>query len=130
MEEPVNNPLARCIVLLVLGGMILSANAGQVTFDNRLSKCMSIELKKTSTQLNVVLADTVIALHQTVGECGCFSAQANYVSSVDVDGFRYILQEGLIGLINGGERILVLTSDPILVENKPVQVRLSCAPPL
>lgn len=125
-----NKSLVHYIILLVLSSMVLSANAGQVTFDNNLSKCMSIKLKKTSTQLNIVLADTDIVLHQSIGECGCFSAQASYVSSVIVDGFRYILQEGQIGLMKGGERILVLASDPFWVENKPVQVRLGCTPPM
>lgn len=125
-----NNHPTRYIIPFVLSGMILSALATEVTFDNRLSTCMSIELKTLSQQKNVLLADTTIVLHQSIGECGCFSAQANYVSSIDIDGFEYAIQEGQIELMSGGDKILVLTSDSDLLEHKKVQVRLNCTPPL
>ena len=45
-------------------------------------------------------------------------------------GVRQELQEGLTDLGSGGERKLVLATDPALVANKEVRVRLACTGPL
>jgi hypothetical protein len=58
-----------------------------------------------------------------VGEHPCSTAQIDW-------GVRQVLQEGLIGLGSGGERKLVLATDPALVANKEVRVRLACTGPL
>jgi hypothetical protein len=76
-----------------------------------------------------------------VGEHPCSTAQidwrvrmpfgpGDYTSSVNRGGVRQVLQEGLIGLGSGGERKLVLATDPALVANKEVRVRLACTGPL
>ncbi|MNO00427.1 hypothetical protein D3C81_2203120 [compost metagenome] len=77
----------------------------------------------------MVLANTTIQLRKPIGECGCLSALATYTSSVNRAGVRQILQEGLVGLKSGGEKSLVLATEPALVTNKAVQVRLACAGP-
>lgn len=114
----------------LLGGAVFAAHADQITFQNGLSACVSITATKTSTESNVVWVNTGVQLRKSIGECGCLSALATYTSSVIRGGVRQVLQEGLIDLGSGGERKLVLATDPALVVNKEVRVRLACTGPL
>jgi hypothetical protein len=118
------------ILIILLAGAVFAAHADQITFQNDLSACVSITATKTSTESNVVWANTRVQLRKSIGECGCLSALATYTSSVPRGGVRQVLQEGLIGLGSGGERKLVLATDPALVANKEVRVRLACTGPL
>jgi len=111
----------------LLAGSAFAAHADQITFQNDLSACVSITATKTSTESNVVWANTRVQLRKSIGECGCLSALATYTSSVNRGG---VLQEGLIDLGSGGERKLVLATDPALAANKEVRVRLACTGPL
>ena len=114
----------------MFGGSAFAAHADQITFQNDLSACVSITATKTSTESNVVWANTRVQLRKSIGECGCLSALATYTSSVNRGGVRQELQEGLTDLGSGGERKLVLATDPALVANKEVRVRLACTGPL
>jgi hypothetical protein len=118
------------ILIILLAGAVFAAHADQITFQNDLSACVSITATKTSTESNVVWANTRVQLRKSIGECGCLSALATYTSCVIRGGVRQVLQEGLIGLGSGGERKLVLATDPALVANKEVRVRLACTGPL
>jgi hypothetical protein len=118
------------ILIILLAGAVFAAHADQITFQNDLSACVSITATKTSTESNVVWANTRVHHRNSIGECGCLSALATYTSSVNRGGVRQVLQEGLIGLGSGGERKLVLATDPALVANKEVRVRLACTGPL
>lgn len=123
--------MARFLIWSALfGGSAFSVHADQITFQNDLSACASITATKPSTESNVVWANTRVQLRKSIGECGCLSALATYTSSVNRGGVRQVLQEGLIDLGSGGERKLVLATDPALVANKQVQVRLACTGPL
>lgn len=114
----------------LLAGSAFAAHADQITFQNDLSACVSITATKTSTESNVVWANTRVQLRKSIGECGCLSALATYTSSVNRGSVRQVLQEGLIDLGSGGERKLVLATDPALAANKEVRVRLACTGPL
>jgi hypothetical protein len=118
------------ILIILLAGAVFAAHADQITFQNDLSACVSITATKTSTESNVVWANTRVQLRKSIGECGCLSSLETYTSSVNRGGVRQVLQEGLIGLGSGGERKLVLATDPALVANKEVRVRLACTGPL
>lgn len=118
------------ILTILLAGAVFAAHADQITFQNDLSACVSITATKTSTESNVVWANTRVQLRKSIGECGCLSALATYTNSVNRGGVRQVLQEGLIDLGSGGERKLVLATDPALVANKEVRVRLACTGPL
>jgi hypothetical protein len=118
------------ILIILLAGAVFAAHADQITFQNDLSACVSITATKTSTESNVVWANTRVQLRKSIGECGGLSALATYTRSVNRGGVRQVLQEGLIGLGSGGERKLVLATDPALVANKEVRVRLACTGPL
>ena len=115
---------------VLFGGSAFAVHADQITFQNDLSSCVSITATKTSTESNVVWADTRFQLRKSTGECGCFSALATYRSSVNRGGVRLVLQEGQISMGSGGERKLVLASDPALVANTEVLVELACTPPM
>lgn len=104
--------------------------ADEVRFQNELAACITIKLRDTARESNVVVANTSIHVLKPIGECGCLSALASYVSSVNRGGVQQTLQQGLIGLIGGGEKSLVLATEPSLVANKEVRVRLACAGPL
>jgi hypothetical protein len=118
------------ILIILLAGAVFAAHADQITFQNDLSACVSITATKTSTESNVVWANTRVQLRKSSAESGSLSALATYTSSVNRGGVRQVLQEGLIGLGSGGERKLVLATDPALVANKEVRVRLACTGPL
>lgn len=122
--------LLQYAMLATLGGTLSCAHAEQIVFQNDLSRCMAIEATKTWADSNVVLANTVVQLHKPIGECGCTSALVTYTSSVDRGNARQALQEGVIGLKSGGEKTLVLATEPALVANKKVTIRLSCTGPL
>nr|WP_235584511.1 DUF2195 family protein [Massilia sp. MS-15] len=117
-------------MLGTFSSLALNARAEQITFANELAACVTIKTITTSTASNMVVASTNIQLRKSIGECGCLSALAVYISSVDRGGVQQILQEGLIRLDSDGEKNLVLATEPRLLENKAVQVRLVCAPPL
>jgi hypothetical protein len=113
-----------------LGCVACVARADQVTFQNELSACAVIKVNKTSTQGNVVVASTTVQLQKLIGECGCLSALVTYTSTVDRGGVQQTLQQGLVSLKNGGDKTLVLATEPALVANKEVKVRLACTGPL
>ena len=104
--------------------------AEQVVFRNELRQCMTIETTRTWTESIAVLANALIRIHKPIGECGCLSALAIYATSVAVGKARQTLQEGLIGLEKSGEKTLVLATEPALVSEKKISIRLSCAGPL
>lgn len=106
------------------------AQAGDVIVRNSLKACVTVKVVKTSIQANLVLANTDMQLRTSTGDCGCMSALARYTSSVDAGGAREILQEGLISILQSGEKTLVLASDPGLVVDRKVQLALSCADPV
>jgi hypothetical protein len=58
------------------------------------------------------------------------SALVNFTASVDVNGIRQKLQQGIISLAREGDRTLILASDQNLIDGKDVRVELSCAGPL
>src|SRR5260221_12059352 len=64
----------------LFGGSAFAAHADQITFQNDLSACVSITATKTSTESNVVWANTRVQLRKSIGECGCLSALATYRS--------------------------------------------------
>nr|WP_229517241.1 DUF2195 family protein [Massilia oculi] len=117
-------------MLGTFGSLALNARAEHITFHNELAACVTIKTITTATASNVVLANTNIQLRKSIGECGCLSALAVYISSVGRGGVQQILQEGLIRLDRDGEKTFVLATEPRLIEKKAVQVRLFCAPPL
>lgn len=107
----------------------VAANAGSIAFQNKLAACVTVDATRIVTEGNVVSASASFQLQKPIGECGCFSAQANYTSSVDLGGVREVLQEGVIAINNDGTKTLVLASEPALVANKEIQVQLTCAGP-
>lgn len=131
MGGPLNNFIKRMILAAFSSVVaVSSAHAGEVTFQNNLRDCVTITEVKISTQSNLVLAHTNIQMSKSIAECRCLSAVANYTSSVDMGREREILQSGSIALLSGGAKTFVLASEPKLVANKKVQVKLSCAGPL
>ncbi|MBB4095908.1 hypothetical protein GGQ79_004461 [Ochrobactrum pecoris] len=58
------------------------------------------------------------------------SALVNYTASVDINGIRQKLQQGIISLAREGDRTLILASDQNLIAGKDVRVELPCAGPL
>lgn len=122
--------LLRCAILVALSAALSSAHAEQVVFRNELHPCVTIEAIRTWTESNIVLATALIQLRKPIGECGCLSALATYASSVDRGKARQTLQEGVIGLKSGGEKTLVLATEPALISDKTITVRLSCTGPL
>ncbi|WP_229509195.1 DUF2195 family protein [Massilia sp. CCM 8734] len=126
------NNLIQRIMLAALSGIaaVSSAHAVEVTFQNNLRDCVTITDVKISTQSNLVLANTNIQMSKSIAECRCLSAVASYTSSVDMGRERQILQSGSIALLSGGAKTFVLASEPKVVANRKVQVKLSCAGPL
>jgi hypothetical protein len=122
--------LSALAILAAFGGMPVPAHAGQITFQNELSACLTVKAGKTLATQDIVLAKTTIQLNKPIGECGCKSALASYASSVETGGVQETLQDGLIGLMSGGSKTLVVATQPALVGDKNVTVRLSCAAPL
>ena len=124
--------ISRFVVWAALfGGSAFAVHAEQITFDqvtfwNDLSSCVSMTATEISTESNVVWADTRFQLREPVDSCGCLSFLAVYTSSVSENGIRQALQKGLIDLRSGGEKKLVLASDPALVANTQVLVELTC----
>jgi hypothetical protein len=129
-EVPVRS-LNRCAMLaVVLVVSAAAAHADQVVFQNELSACVTIKKIGVTAQSNVVLANTHLQLRKPIGECGCLSALASYTSYVNRGGVQQVLQAGLVGLASSGEKTFVLASDPALVANMEIQVRLACGGPL
>lgn len=128
VTAPVSS-LARglCLIALAAAG---AAHADTVKFHNGLSGCAALSVAKTWTQSNLVLAYVDVALRKSIGECGCFSALATYTSSVNRGGVRQELQKGLVNFMAGGEKTLVLATDPALVAGQEVQVQVACTEPL
>lgn len=115
--------VAACVVAPV------AAQANQIILQNRLSECVTAQLGKISTDANVVSTSALIQVHKPIAACGCPSALATYLSSVDRGGARQILQQGLIGLKSGGEKTIVLATEPALASDREIQLRLICAGP-
>jgi hypothetical protein len=82
------------------------ARAGDVQIWNRLESCATITLMSTSTQGNVVLANTKVDLKTPIGDCGCMSGLARYTSSIDDHGAREVLQMGVVVLMSSEKKLL------------------------
>ncbi|MFB8343749.1 DUF2195 family protein [Brucella cytisi] len=113
----------------LLCGAAAANDAGGIAFENKLRACVAIKAAKTVVEANVVSARTQFQLNKSIGTCGCFSARATYTSSVDIEGGRDILQQGVIVIRQDDTKILVLASDASLVGNRKVHVQLACAGP-
>ena len=129
VEVPVSNSVLLATVLALFSAGCL-ARTDQVTIKNGLADCSTITLNNVTTDANIVLANTTIKLAKPIGECRCLSALATYSSSVERGGGRQVLQEGLVSLKSGGDKVLVLATEPALVAKKNITVELGCAGPL
>ncbi|MBA8845748.1 MULTISPECIES: DUF2195 family protein [Brucella/Ochrobactrum group] len=107
-----------------------SSEAVKIDLQNGLSACVDLKAGQVRRQANIVSFDARFNLHRSIGMCGCMSALVNYTASVDVNGIRQKLQQGIISLAREGDRTVILASDQNLIAGKDVRVELSCAGPL
>jgi len=107
-----------------------AADTGDVTFQNELAACVTVKAAKTATETNTVSVATTFQFHKSIGDCGCFSARASYTSSVDNGGVRDVLQQGVIVIKKDTAKSLVLASEPALIADEQIHVRLTCARPI
>jgi len=110
----------------ISAGHAASGDVVEIDLQNGLSACIDLKPR----QVNIVSFDARFNLHRSIGMCGCMSALVNYTASVDINGIRQKLQQGIIPLAREGDRTLILASDQNLIAGKDVRVELSCAGPL
>ena len=123
--------LIRSAVLsATLCSVAATANAGAVIIQNELAACVTVKASETETKTNFVSVKTSFQLRKSIGDCGCFSARATYTSSIDNGGVREVLQQGVIVIKQDTAKALVLASEPALIANQEIQVRLTCAGPI
>ena len=106
------------------------AHAVTVQIHNELSACTAIHTEASSIEGNGVQVRTVFQLRNSLADCGCRSALANYTSVTYINGAPQLLQHGLLGLKKSGEKTLVLASEATLIANNKIQLRFNCAPAL
>lgn len=127
-------PLFRSLVAVFLcaisAGQAASGDAVEIDLQNGLSSCVDLKPGQVKRQANIVSFDARFNLHQSIGLCGCMSALVNFTASVDVNGIRQKLQQGIISLAREGDKTLILASDQNLIAGQDVRVELSCAGPL
>ncbi|OOL15561.1 hypothetical protein BRY73_18965 [Ochrobactrum sp. P6BS-III] len=111
-------------------GPAASGGVVEIDLQNGLSACVDLKPGQVKRQANIVSFDARFNLHRSIGMCGCMSALVNFTASVDVNGIRQKLQQGIISLAREGDRTLILASDQNLIAGKDVRVELSCAGPL
>ncbi len=104
-------------------------DTGGVAFQNRLAACVTVKAAETETITNLVSVRTSFQLYKPIGDCGCFSARAAYISSVNIGGAREVLQQGVIVINKNATKSLVLASEPGLAANREIQIQLTCASP-
>ncbi|GGC46023.1 hypothetical protein GCM10010994_01420 [Chelatococcus reniformis] len=75
------------------------------------------------------VSDADFQVHKPIGACGCLSALATYTSSVDNNGVRQTVLEGIAAIKGGGAKALILATEPALIAGKEVHVGLTCARP-
>ena len=114
----------------ISAGQAASGDAVEIDLQNGLSACVDLKPGQVKRQANIVSFDARFNLHRSIGMCGCMSALVNFTASVDVNGIRQKLQQGIISLAREGDRTLILASDQNLIAGKDVRVELSCAGPL
>lgn len=120
--------MARAYAPLVLALLGATAQAADLSVaEHPLAACVDLRLAPATRSANLVTTTATLALKTPIGTCGCPSALATYTSSVTVNGVEQVLQEGLLGLRDGGQTVLVLASDPTLFDGHPARVALSCA---
>ena len=123
-------PVVCSIVVLALTQGAALAHRVTVHINNALSSCVSIHIKNTKVQDNMVLANTTFQLHQPIAECGCRSALVGYNSVTSVNTVVQVMQSGLIGVKRSGNQTLVLASEQALIGDGELQLQLQCAPAL
>ncbi|MBB4096023.1 DUF2195 family protein [Ochrobactrum pecoris] len=106
-----------------------AADTGGVAFQNELAACVTVKASETETKTNLVSVKTNFQLSKPIGDCGCFSARAAYMSSVNIGGVREVLQQGVIVISKNATKSLVLASEPGLAANREIQIQLTCASP-
>lgn len=106
------------------------AHNTSVRISNTLSACVAVHIRETFIHDNMIVAGTDFRLLNSIGDCGCHSALAEYDSITSVNTAQQVLQNGLINIGKSGSKTLVLASEPALVANRDIQLRVYCAPAL
>lgn len=123
------NLIRSAVLSAILCGAATAANTDAVIIENELAACVTVKASENETTTNLVSVNTTFQLHKSIGDCGRFSARATYTSSVDVGGMREVLQQGVIVIKEDTEKSLVLATEPALVADEQIPVRLTCAHP-
>lgn len=129
-RKPLFKSLVAVFLCAISAGQAASGDAVEIDLQNGLSSCVDLKPGQVKRQANIVSFDARFNLHQSIGMCGCMSALVNFTASVDVNGIRQKLQQGIISLAREGDRTLILASDQNLIAGQDVLVELSCAGPL
>jgi len=119
--------LVAVFVCAISTGQAASGDAVEIDLQNGLSACVDLKPGQLKRQANIVSFDVRFNLHRSIGMRGRMSALVNYTASVDVNGIRQKLQQGIISLAREGDRTLILASDQNLIAGKGIRVEMSCA---
>ncbi|WP_210168305.1 DUF2195 family protein [Mesorhizobium sp. 1M-11] len=117
------------MLVALFGSAVAAAGADNVVFQNDLAACVTPRATELRTETNIVSAVVDFQGHKPIGACGCMSALAAYTSSVDVEGVRQTVLEGIVALKRMEPKTLVLAAEPALIAGRQVHVRLTCARP-
>ncbi|WP_374788796.1 DUF2195 family protein [Brucella oryzae] len=125
-RKPLFKSLVAVFVCAISAGHAVSGDVVEIDLQHGLSACVDLKPGQVKRQANIVSFDARFILHRSIGMCGCMSALVNYTASVEVNGIRQKLQQGIISLAGEGDRRLILASDQNLIAGKDVRVELSC----
>ncbi|MCX8281505.1 DUF2195 family protein [Phyllobacterium sp. 0TCS1.6C] len=121
--------ITAAIFVQLVCGSAFGASGKSVTIDNQLAACVKVDAGKPVVTANLLRVDADFQLNSSIAECGCKSALAAYVSSVEQGGRQLIVQQGTFGLTAGGRRELVLATDAASFTDGQFTIQLACAPP-
>lgn len=100
----------------------------QIFFSGELTECVKFGTPEVIALTNARLVKTDVQLSKSIGDCGCTSAVAAYsVTKAGQD--HLLLASGRVVLLESGQRVFFLTSDPAELGTAKLEVDVHCAGP-
>lgn len=95
-----------------------------ITIDNILSNCISINKKKLAFNGDLLLLDTSWDVKNNIGACGCKSAALSY--DVHVIGNNDHVSRGVVSTLNKKSYSFVINTDNSIFKKAKYRLSISC----
>jgi len=106
-----------------------ASDAYSLNIENSLAQCIAIGQHTTSDYNGMLLATFSVQKIQPISECGCKSMLGEFQVLAVAKDYQSQLMQGKLALDQAQVLTLPLAMQPKIVGNRPIKLKLFCAPP-